>query len=167
MISLIHPTGQIHLSQPLHLLWPYCYQLRSAVCYESFQVPQCPVRLHWGWLQGALFQRPPLISAVKRQLRIRTVYENRLLEWDEERQLVVFWCSCEAGTYIRTLCVHLGLLLGCGAHMQVSPRLSGQKGVCQGVCGRAILQHGCGPCAQFMVQHLCKRRTRKGVAGEI
>ncbi|KAK9794971.1 hypothetical protein WJX73_010241 [Symbiochloris irregularis] len=69
-------------------------------------------------LTGALFQRPPLISAVKRQLRIRTVYENRLLEYDEERQLVVFWTSCEAGTYIRTLCVHLGLLLGCGAHMQ-------------------------------------------------
>lgn len=69
-------------------------------------------------MTGALFQRPPLISAVKRQLRIRTVYENRLLEYDEERQLVVFWCSCEAGTYIRTLCVHLGLLLGCGAHMQ-------------------------------------------------
>merc|ERR1719487_1519735 len=39
-------------------------------------------------LQGALFQRPPLISAVKRQLRIRTV------------------------------CVHLGLLCGTGGHMQ-------------------------------------------------
>ena len=25
--------------------------------------------------------------------------------------------SCEAGTYIRTLCVHLGLLLGVGAQM--------------------------------------------------
>jgi H/ACA ribonucleoprotein complex subunit 4 len=30
----------------------------------------------------------------------------------------VFWVSCEAGTYIRTLCVHLGLLLGVGGHMQ-------------------------------------------------
>ena len=29
----------------------------------------------------------------------------------------VFWVSCEAGTYIRTLCVHLGLLLGVGGHM--------------------------------------------------
>ena len=29
----------------------------------------------------------------------------------------VFWVSCEAGTYIRTLCVHLGMLLGAGAHM--------------------------------------------------
>jgi H/ACA ribonucleoprotein complex subunit 4 len=69
-------------------------------------------------LTGALFQRPPLISAVKRQLRIRTIHESTLYEFDNERQLGVFWVSCEAGTYIRTLCVHLGLLLGVGAHMQ-------------------------------------------------
>eukprot|EP00897_Mesotaenium_endlicherianum_P007465 jgi/Mesen1/6747/ME000344S06031 len=69
-------------------------------------------------LTGALFQRPPLISAVKRQLRIRTIYKSKLIEYDAERHLVVFWVSCEAGTYVRTLCVHLGLLLGVGAHMQ-------------------------------------------------
>ncbi|RXW17311.1 hypothetical protein EST38_g8532 [Candolleomyces aberdarensis] len=69
-------------------------------------------------LSGALFQRPPLISAVKRQLRIRTIYESKLIEFDEKRNLGVFWVSCEAGTYIRTLCVHLGLLLGVGGHMQ-------------------------------------------------
>ncbi|KAL0639102.1 centromere/microtubule-binding protein cbf5 [Maublancomyces gigas] len=69
-------------------------------------------------LTGALFQRPPLISAVKRQLRIRTIHESKLLEFDNDRHLAVFWVSCEAGTYIRTLCVHLGLLLGVGAHMQ-------------------------------------------------
>ncbi|KTW27165.1 centromere/microtubule-binding protein CBF5 [Pneumocystis jirovecii RU7] len=69
-------------------------------------------------LTGALFQRPPLISAVKRQLRIRTIHESKLLEFDNDRHLGVFRVSCEAGTYIRTLCVHLGLLLGVGAHMQ-------------------------------------------------
>ena len=69
-------------------------------------------------LTGALFQRPPLISAVKRQLRIRTIHESKLLEFDEKRNLAVFWVSCEAGTYIRTLCVHLGLILGVGGHMQ-------------------------------------------------
>jgi H/ACA ribonucleoprotein complex subunit 4 len=69
-------------------------------------------------LTGALFQRPPLISAVKRQLRIRTIHESKLYEFDNDRHLGVFWVSCEAGTYIRTLCVHLGLLLGVGAHMQ-------------------------------------------------
>ncbi|KAK7301664.1 hypothetical protein RJT34_12535 [Clitoria ternatea] len=69
-------------------------------------------------LTGAVFQRPPLISAVKRQLRIRTIYESKLLEFDSNRHLVVFWISCEAGTYVRTMCVHLGLLLGVGGHMQ-------------------------------------------------
>lgn len=69
-------------------------------------------------LTGAVFQRPPLISAVKRQLRIRTIYESKLLEFDNDRHLGIFWVSCEAGTYIRTLCVHLGMLLGVGAHMQ-------------------------------------------------
>ncbi|KAI5124607.1 hypothetical protein M0805_004217 [Coniferiporia weirii] len=90
----------------------------------------CVLRLHSGLedpaalpralqtLTGALFQRPPLISAVKRQLRVRTIYESKLLEFDEKRNLGVFWVSCEAGTYIRTLCVHLGLLLGVGGHMQ-------------------------------------------------
>ncbi|KAL8041505.1 hypothetical protein ABFX02_10G169100 [Erythranthe guttata] len=69
-------------------------------------------------LTGAVFQRPPLISAVKRQLRIRTIYESKLLEYDADKHLVVFWISCEAGTYVRTMCVHLGLLLGVGSHMQ-------------------------------------------------
>ncbi|KAK9324555.1 pseudouridine synthase [Lipomyces orientalis] len=80
-------------------------------------------------LTGALFQRPPLISAVKRQLRIRTIHESKLIEFDNDRKLSVFWVSCEAGTYIRTLCVHLGLLLGVGGHMQELRRVrSGAMG---------------------------------------
>ncbi|KAJ8329859.1 centromere/microtubule-binding protein cbf5 [Batrachochytrium dendrobatidis] len=80
-------------------------------------------------LTGALFQRPPLISAVKRQLRIRTIHESKLYEFDNDRHLAVFWVSCEAGTYIRTLCVHLGLLLGVGGHMQELRRVrSGAMG---------------------------------------
>ncbi|KAF4779245.1 centromere/microtubule-binding protein cbf5 [Colletotrichum scovillei] len=80
-------------------------------------------------LTGALFQRPPLISAVKRQLRIRTIHESKLIEFDNDRHLGVFWVSCEAGTYIRTLCVHLGLLLGVGGHMQELRRVrSGAMG---------------------------------------
>ncbi|GLT95868.1 hypothetical protein SLE2022_135260 [Rubroshorea leprosula] len=82
-------------------------------------------------LTGAVFQRPPLISAVKRQLRIRTIYESKLLEYDADRHLVVFWISCEAGTYVRTMCVHLGLILGVGGHMQelrrVRSGISGER----------------------------------------
>jgi H/ACA ribonucleoprotein complex subunit 4 len=69
-------------------------------------------------LTGACFQRPPLISAVKKELRVRSIYELKLYEYDEERDMGIIWVSCEAGTYVRTLCVHLGYLLGCGAHMQ-------------------------------------------------
>eukprot|EP01128_Nolandella_sp_AFSM9_P004473 TRINITY_DN200_c2_g1_i1.p1 TRINITY_DN200_c2_g1~~TRINITY_DN200_c2_g1_i1.p1 ORF type:complete len:462 (+),score=145.06 TRINITY_DN200_c2_g1_i1:39-1388(+) len=74
-------------------------------------------------LTGALYQRPPVISAVKRRLRIRTVKKNTLLEFDTERHLGVFTVACEAGTYIRTLCVHIGLLLGTGGHMQELRRI--------------------------------------------
>uniref|UniRef100_A0A915D281 Putative H/ACA ribonucleoprotein complex subunit 4 n=1 Tax=Ditylenchus dipsaci TaxID=166011 RepID=A0A915D281_9BILA len=69
-------------------------------------------------LTGALFQRPPLISAVKRQLRIRTIYEVKLLEYAPQQNMGIYWMSCEAGTYVRTHIVHLGLLLGVGAQMQ-------------------------------------------------
>jgi len=69
-------------------------------------------------LTGALFQRPPLISAVKRQLRVRTVYQCKFIEYDAERNMGIYWLSCEAGTYVRTHCVHLGLVLGVGGQMQ-------------------------------------------------
>jgi len=69
-------------------------------------------------LTGACFQKPPEISAVKKELRVRTIYETKLIEYDEERELGIFWLSCESGTYVRTLCVHLGFILGVGSHMQ-------------------------------------------------
>merc|ERR1719356_1747933 len=69
-------------------------------------------------LSGACFQRPPVISAVKRQLRIRTIYEAKLIEYNAKRHMAIFWTSCEAGTYVRTICVHLGLVMGVGAHME-------------------------------------------------
>ena len=58
------------------------------------------------------------MSAVKRELRIRTIYESELLEFNAEKRLGIFRVSCEAGTYVRTLCVHIGLLLGVGGHME-------------------------------------------------
>eukprot|EP00475_Leptophrys_vorax_P042326 TRINITY_DN7985_c0_g2_i1.p1 TRINITY_DN7985_c0_g2~~TRINITY_DN7985_c0_g2_i1.p1 ORF type:complete len:505 (-),score=161.45 TRINITY_DN7985_c0_g2_i1:1340-2854(-) len=80
-------------------------------------------------LTGALFQRPPVISAVKRTLRIRTMYASKLLDYNPDNKLGVFWVSCEAGSYMRTLCVHLGLILGVGAHMQELRRVrSGAMG---------------------------------------
>lgn len=56
--------------------------------------------------------------------------------------LGIFWVSCEAGTYIRTLCVHLGLLLGVGGQMQELRRI--RSGVMSekvhAVTGLAVLE---------------------------
>jgi tRNA pseudouridine55 synthase/H/ACA ribonucleoprotein complex subunit 4 len=64
---------------------------------------------------GRLYQRPPRKSAVKRNLRIREV--RRLDILDVDGRLVLFRAHCDAGTYIRSLCHHMGLVLGVGAHM--------------------------------------------------
>lgn len=61
-------------------------------------------------LTGALFQRPPLISAVKRQLRIRTIYKSKLLEYDNDRHLGEPKPPC--------ILVGLAPLRGCLAHLQ-------------------------------------------------
>lgn len=45
-------------------------------------------------LTGSLFQKPPEISAVKRELRIRTIYESELLQYDHEKRLGIFRASC-------------------------------------------------------------------------
>ncbi|MDT8358502.1 MAG: RNA-guided pseudouridylation complex pseudouridine synthase subunit Cbf5 [Methanomicrobiaceae archaeon] len=65
---------------------------------------------------GKIYQRPPRRSAVRRSLRIRTIHELEILEVTE--RLVLFRVRCESGTYIRSLCHHLGLALGVGAQMQ-------------------------------------------------
>ena len=64
---------------------------------------------------GRIYQRPPKRSAVKRALRIRVIYKIEVL--DMQDRLVLLKVRCEAGTYIRSLCVHIGNVLGCGGQM--------------------------------------------------
>lgn len=61
------------------------FKLHSAVEAGSTRVIQGLEKL-----RGALFQRPPLISAVKRQLRVRTVYDSKLFDYDESRNMGKF-----------------------------------------------------------------------------
>lgn len=65
---------------------------------------------------GKLYQMPPVKSAVKRELRIRTIYESEIIEIDNNQD-VLFRIKCESGTYIRKYCHDIGEVLGCGAHM--------------------------------------------------
>jgi H/ACA ribonucleoprotein complex subunit 4 len=65
---------------------------------------------------GKIFQKPPLKSAVKKQLRVREIYSMEVLEISGRD--VLFKVSTESGTYIRKLCKDMGEVLGVGAHMQ-------------------------------------------------
>ncbi|MCR8463363.1 MAG: RNA-guided pseudouridylation complex pseudouridine synthase subunit Cbf5 [Candidatus Korarchaeota archaeon] len=64
---------------------------------------------------GEIYQRPPIRSAVKRRTRIRKIYDIEFLERDDRD--VLLRIKCQAGTYIRKLCVDIGDALGVGAHM--------------------------------------------------
>ncbi len=64
---------------------------------------------------GKNYQRPPLRSAVARALRIRTMYEIDVLDIDGRD--VLLRVRCEAGTYIRSLCRHIGFAIGTGGQM--------------------------------------------------
>jgi H/ACA ribonucleoprotein complex subunit 4 len=66
--------------------------------------------------EDEIFQRPPLRSSVKRQIRTRRIYYNEFI--GIEGRNVLFRVGCEGGTYIRKLCYDIGEILGVGAHMQ-------------------------------------------------
>lgn len=71
--------------------------------------------------EGRIYQRPPKKAAVKRALRIRTVKRIEILE--VEGRLVLLRVSCDAGTYIRSLCHHMGLAAGPGGSMRELRRI--------------------------------------------
>ena len=78
-------------------------------------VPDDKLRGMFRRFVGPIYQMPPLRSAVKRELRVRTIHELDLLERDGRS--VLFRTRCESGTYIRTLANDLGEALGVGAHL--------------------------------------------------
>lgn len=64
---------------------------------------------------GPIYQTPPVRSAVKREMRVRTIHDLEMLERDG--RLVLFRTRCESGTYIRTLANDIGEALGVGGHL--------------------------------------------------
>jgi len=65
---------------------------------------------------GPIYQIPPFQAAVKRELRIRRIYEIEMLEHSSKKTL--FRVLCEGGTYIRNLCEDIGSALGSGGIME-------------------------------------------------
>jgi predicted rRNA pseudouridine synthase len=79
-------------------------------------LPRARIEEIAGEFEGRIYQRPPRKAAVKRALRIRTV--NRLEILEIEGRLVLLRVSCDAGTYLRSLCHHMGLAAGPGGSMR-------------------------------------------------
>ncbi len=65
---------------------------------------------------GKIQQTPPVRSAVAKRPRVRRVYYLDVLEQDGRD--VLFRVGCQAGTYIRNLCVDIGKSLGTRGHME-------------------------------------------------
>jgi len=87
----------------------------------------CNMRLHkdideqrvreiMGEYIGDIYQRPPFRSNVRRVLRIRKVYENKIIEIKDRE--VLFWVKSQAGFYVRKYVHDIGQSLSCGAHMK-------------------------------------------------
>jgi H/ACA ribonucleoprotein complex subunit 4 len=64
---------------------------------------------------GPIFQKPPQRSSVKRQTRVRTIYQMDLL--DQFDRLILLRVLCESGTYIRKLIYDMGEVLEAGSSM--------------------------------------------------
>lgn len=85
------------------------------VMHVHADVSKGEVERAFNQLRGRIFQRPPIKSAVKRELRIKSIYD---FQADEKvGRHVLFHVDCEAGTYVRKLCHDAGLLCGTRAQM--------------------------------------------------
>jgi H/ACA ribonucleoprotein complex subunit 4 len=65
---------------------------------------------------GKITQTPPVRSAVAKRPRVRRIYYLDVLEVSGRD--VLFRVGCQAGTYVRNLCVDLGRALDTRGHMQ-------------------------------------------------
>jgi H/ACA ribonucleoprotein complex subunit 4 len=94
------------------------YASKEYVCYMKLHrdVREEKLRSVLSDFEDEIFQVPPVRSAVKRQQRSRRIYSLKVLEVSGRD--VLLKTSCQAGTYIRTLCTDVGEVLGVGAHMQ-------------------------------------------------
>ena len=68
-------------------------------------------------LVGEIYNVPPKESAVKVQVRTRTITSLTLLDFDASTNIAAIEISCVAGTYIRTLTRDIGLLLDTSCEM--------------------------------------------------
>jgi H/ACA ribonucleoprotein complex subunit 4 len=114
-VTGILPTGVGNATKAMQALLPAGKEYVCVLELHS-RSPEDDIRRVIDEFVGKLYQKPPLRSSVKRVLRIREIYYNRIIEI--KGRLVLFRVGCQAGTYIRKLCFDIGEALGVGGHMR-------------------------------------------------
>lgn len=97
---------------PLVLEFPKRYV--GVIVFHS-PVPAAEVDRVVAEFTSAIYQTPPVRSAVKRERRIRTIHRMTIVERQKDRLIVDL--VADSGTYVRTLAVDLGEALGVGGHL--------------------------------------------------
>jgi len=108
----------VALEEATKVVQGFLYSGKEYVCAMQVHadVPEERVRGVLNEFVGEIYQKPPLRASVKREPRKRSIYRLEVHEVDG--RMILFTCSCQAGTYIRKLCSDVGEVLGCGAHMR-------------------------------------------------
>jgi H/ACA ribonucleoprotein complex subunit 4 len=108
----------ITLEDSTKIVQALLYSGKEYICVMKLHgdVDEAHVRTILKEFEDEIYQRPPLRSSVKRQIRTRRIYFNDFIE--QNGRNVLFRVGCEGGTYIRKLCYDIGEILGVGAHMQ-------------------------------------------------
>ncbi len=108
----------VTLEESTKMVQALLYSGKEYICVLKLhgEVDEASLKRVLGLFEDEIYQRPPLRSSVKRQLRTRRIYYIDYIERDGRN--VLFKVGCEGGTYIRKLCFDIGEILGVGGHMQ-------------------------------------------------
>ncbi|MCD6522866.1 MAG: RNA-guided pseudouridylation complex pseudouridine synthase subunit Cbf5 [Candidatus Diapherotrites archaeon] len=94
---------------------------KEYVCIAKFDRQPDNIEQYFKEFTGKFYQTPPKESAVKKRMRVRRIYELRILEKEDTR--VLFYVKCQHGTYIRTLCSDIGEVMGNPCKMEELRRI--------------------------------------------
>jgi H/ACA ribonucleoprotein complex subunit 4 len=113
-VSGLLPIGLGQATKALTLLLMFPKEYWAVMRIHS-SVPREAIDACIKEFTGEIYQRPPQRSSVRRDVRTRTIYELEVVE--QEGNLFLVRCLCQAGTYVRKLIYDIGEVLGVGATM--------------------------------------------------
>ena len=108
----------VALEEARKILGIFLLSIKEYVCVMRIhgEIPDEKIKQVLEEFVGEIYQKPPVRSSVRRNVRIRRIYYIKDLEFTRRRAL--FRVGCQSGTYIRKLCSDIGEILGIGAHME-------------------------------------------------